>query len=73
MASSSPSHLLLHTPLPLGANEQNICGMAKTRPWKGVTCEAAAILATLNYEPCAALSRAFCVLYFESLIVAATL
>ena len=26
MASSSPSHLLLQTPLPPGANEQNICG-----------------------------------------------
>ena len=26
MASFSPSHHLLHTPLPPGANEQNICG-----------------------------------------------
>ena len=52
----------------------NRTSVAKTRPWKGVTCAtAAAILATLNYEPCAARRRASCVLYFESLIVAATL
>ena len=71
MASSSPSHLLLHTPLPLAPT--NRTSVAKTRPWKGVTYGAAAILATLNYEPCAARRRASCVLYFESLIVAATL